>query len=138
MAIFAHLNAKVVVNSIDLSAYCKSSTIKVGAAKLDATAFSSAGWEAAISGLKSWSLDLEFNDDFATSGANKTFWDVLSTGSAVAIAWKPVNTTTAATNPEFQGNVCAAFEMTAGGKVGDLATMSVSLTGTGAVTRAIA
>lgn len=138
MAIFALTNAKVVVNGVDLSAYCTSAAIKVGANVLDVTAFSSTGWEASIAGLKNWSLELEMNDDFAASTVNATLYSVLNTGTAVAVTFKPVNTATSATNPEFQGNVVAAYEFSAGGKVGDTATTSVSLKGTGALTRAVA
>jgi predicted secreted protein len=137
MAIFALTNVKVTIGGVDLSDHCTSAQIKVGAAVLDTTAFSSGGWEAKLAGLKNWSLDCEFNDDFATGSVNKTSWDALIAGTAIAITFKPVNTTTAATNPEFQGNVVAAYEIGAGGKVGDVATSSISFTGTGALTRAV-
>jgi len=135
MAIFALTNAKVTVNAVDLSTYCTSAAIKVGANVLDVTAFSSTGWEASIAGLKNWSLELEMNDDFAASQVNATLWSVLSAGTAVAVTFKPVNTTTSATNPEFAGNVVAAYEFSTGGKVGDTATTGVSLKGTGALAR---
>lgn len=139
MAIFALTNSKVTVAGVTLSSYCTSATIKVGAAKLDVTAFSSTAWEASIQGLKNWSLDLEFNDDFATTGADKTFWDAIGTGTAFAITYMPISAgSPAATTPEFQGNCVAAYDMTAGGKVGSAAMMSVSLSGTGALTRAVA
>ena len=136
MAIFAYTNVKVVFNAIDFSDHCTSAMLKVGAKELDATAFSSTGWEAFIAGLKGWTLDLELNDDMAVGSIDATLYAALVAGTAVAVTFKPVNATTTTSNPEWQGNVAAAYEVTVGGKVGDLATTRVTLKGTGALTRA--
>ena len=110
MAVFALTNAKVVVNSVDFSDHCVSAAIKVGVVILDVTAMSSTAWESSIPGLKNWSLELELNDDFAASNVNATLHAALLAGTAVAVTYKPVNSTVSASNPEFQGNVCTAFD----------------------------
>jgi predicted secreted protein len=134
MAVFALTNAYVTVNAVDLSDHCKQVTIEMEADQLDSTGFGSTGWRSYIGGLKQGTVAFEFMDDFASSSVDATLWGAFNTGTAVAVAVRPVNTTIATTNPEYQFNVLPQAH-NLGGSVGDLAAKSLTYNLTGAVTR---
>ena len=135
MASFAFTNAFVSVNAVDLSTFVRSVTINVEAEDLEDTAMGDT-YRSRIGGLKDWSVDLEFNQDFAASAVDVSIFSLL--GTVVAVIVKPVNTTTSATNPQYSGNVLVSEYNPLDGSVGDLATTSVSWPGAGTLTRAIA
>ncbi len=135
MAILALTNAKILVNSVDLSDHCKSVTLEFDAADLDATAFSSSGWTAHLGGMKSGKIDLTFNNDYAASQVDTTLFAAL--GTVVAVTVNPVNAANSATNPQYQFNVLVTQVQGPTGKVGDIAENSVSWPITGAVVRAV-
>jgi hypothetical protein len=135
MALFALTDAKIVINGTDISDHCRSAQLKIGATTLDATAMSATAWTTAIAGLKSWTLDLELHSDFAAASVDQLLFSLLGT-PAIPVTYRPIrNAITTATNPEYWGNVVGAGEYSAGGKVGDIATTTVTLTGTGELNR---
>jgi hypothetical protein len=136
MAILAFTNAKVTVNAVDLSDHCKEVSVEFDAADLDSTVFSSAGWTSHLGGLKSGKVDITFNQDYAASKVDATLWAAL--GTSVAITVKAVNTTTSATNPEYQFNALVNQVPGPSGKVGDILEAKISWPIDGAVTRAVA
>lgn len=133
MASFAFTNAFVSVNAVDLSTFVRSVTINVEAEDLEDTAMGDT-YRSRIAGLKDWSVDVEFNQDFAASAVDVTLWPLLGTVTALIV--KPVNTTTSATNPQYSGNVLVSEYNPLDGSVGDLATTSVSWPGAGTLSRA--
>jgi len=136
MAIFAFTNAKVVVNSVDLSSYVKDVTLEFDAVDLDTTAMNSNGWVSKIGGLKSGKFDVTFNQDYAASEVDATLWPLLGTVTACTV--NPVNTTNSATNPQYQFNALVLQVPGPTGKVGDVAEAKCSWVISGAVTRAVA
>jgi predicted secreted protein len=133
MASFAFTNAFVSVNAVDLSTFVRSVTINVEAEDLEDTAMGDT-FRSRIAGLKDWSVDIEWNQDFAAAAVDVTVWALLGTVTAVIV--KPVNTTTAVTNPQYSGNVLVSEYNPLDGSVGDLATTSVSWPGAGTLSRA--
>lgn len=133
MAVLALMNEYLSFNAVDLSDHVKSAVITANAAQLDSTAMGDT-WVENTSGLKSGTLAVTFNDDFAASSVDATTWAAFLAGVAVACAVKPVNTTIATTNPEYQFNVQPA-EWGMGGSVGDLAAKTLTFPITGAITR---
>lgn len=133
MAVFALVNAYVSINSVDLSDHCRAVTINAQADQLDSTTFGDS-WREYTGGLKSGTVAFEFLDDFATSSVDSTLFSILSTGTAVAVAVKPVNTTISTTNPEYQFNILP-HEWNMGGSLGEMAAKSVTYNITGAITR---
>lgn len=135
MAILALTNAKVVVNSVDLSDHVKEIMLEFDAADLDATAFSSTGWQGHIGGIKSGKIDLTFNNDFAVGSVDATLFAAL--GTIIPITANPVNAANSTTNPQYQFNVLVTQTQGPSGKVGDLAEVKVSWPLTGAPVRAV-
>lgn len=133
MAVFALINEYLTFNAVDLSDHVKKATITAEAEALDSTTMGDS-WKEHTGGLKSGQLEIEFLDDFAAGSVDATIWAAFNTGTAVACAVKPVNTTIAATNPEYQFNILPS-QWNLGGSLGEMVGKSLSFPITGAVTR---
>jgi hypothetical protein len=133
MATFALLNQYLIFNSVDFSDHLKGATLAAEATQLDSTAMGDT-WVENTAGLKSGTLTIELLDDFASGSIDATVWAAFNTGTPIATAVKPVNTTIAATNPEYQQNILPnAWNM--GGSLNEMAMKSLTYPITGAITR---
>lgn len=133
MASFAFTDARVELNSVVLSAYVRSVTLNTEAEDLEDTAMGDT-YRSRLGGLKDWSVDIEFNQDFAASAVDVTIFALL--GTVVTIKVRPTSAAIGATNPEYSGSVLISEYNPLDGSVGDLATTSVSWPGAGALARA--
>ncbi len=133
MAVFALTNEYLIFNSVDLSDHVKAATITAEADQLDSSAMGDS-WREYTGGLQGGQLQIEFLDDFASGSVDATIWAAFNTGTAVAAAVKPVNTTIATTNPEYQFNVLPN-QWNLGGSLGEMAGKSLTFPITGAITR---
>ncbi|WP_435111873.1 hypothetical protein [Nocardiopsis synnemataformans] len=134
MASFSFKDADFVLNSVNLSDFTRSVTISVEAEELEDTAMGD-DWRSRLGGLKSFSIDVEFNQDFAASAIDQTLWPLL--GTTVAFTLKPTSAAVSETNPEYSGSVLITEYTPLDGAVGDLATTSVSFPGNGTLARAV-
>lgn len=135
MASFAFIDARVEVNSVNLSTFCKAVTLNVSADELDDTAFGDT-YRSKIGGLKDWSVNLEFNSDFAASAVDTTLWSLLGTTTNVKV--RPTTSAIGSTNPEYSGSALVSQVNPFGNSVGDLASVSVQWPGAGTLSRATA
>lgn len=126
-------NASVTINSVDLSSYVTSVTLSQSADNLEDTAMGDTS-RSYIGGLKSGTVDIEFNADFAASKTEATIFPLVGTSTAVVI--KPVAASVSATNPSYTFNAIVTSWDTLNGSVGEIATHSVSWPITGAITKA--
>lgn len=133
MAVFAFTNPNITLNSVDISAMVKSATLEIEAEDLETTAFG-ATFKSRIGGLKSGSLSLTFNQDFAASQVDATLWPLLGTVTAFQI--KAVNAVNSATNPQYSGSVLVSQYSPFGNSVGELAEVSVQFPTSGTISRA--
>lgn len=133
MATFMLNNASVTINSVDLSSYVTSVTLSQSADNLEDTAMGDTS-RSYIGGLKSGTVDIEFNADFAASKTEATIFPLVGTSTAVVI--KPVAASVSATNPSYTFNAIVTSWDTLNGSVGEIATHSVSWPITGAITKA--
>ena len=133
MSTFMLSNASVTINSVDLSSYVTSITLSQSADNLEDTAMGDTS-RSYIGGLKSGTVDIEFNADFAASKTEATIFPLVGTSTAVVI--KPVAASVSATNPSYTFNaICTEWD-TLNGSVGEIATHSISWPITGAITKA--
>lgn len=130
---FALLDAKLVLNSVNLSGWVTKSSCKPKADGMESQAMG-ATYKSRTGGLKDYDWNIEFNEDFAAGGPDATIFPLL--GTAVAITLKATSSANAATNPEYQGNAFISEWDPIDGGVGDLAKASVSWPGSGTLTRA--
>lgn len=133
MAVFALTNEYITFNAVDLADHGKAGTITAEGEQLDSTTFGDS-WREYIMGLKGGSVAIEFLDDFASGSVDATVWAAFNTGTAIAVAIRPVNTTISATNPEYQFNILPN-QWSLGGSIGELAGKTLTFPITGAITR---
>ena len=135
MAEFVLDDAFVSIGGNDVSANVKSLTINYSAAVQDITAMGDLT-TINIGGLKDWSVDVEFNQDFTAAALDSILFPLV--GTSVALIIRPDSAVKGANNPEFTGNAILATYPPLGGSVGDAAGTSVSLMSAGTLGRAVA
>lgn len=133
MAVFSMTATRVEIAGTNFSDHGVSADLSIDVNTLETTNFNSSGWTEMIAGIKSATVNLTFNDDFAASNIDSTIWTNL--GAAVAVKLRVTNTTTTSTNPEFQFTALVN-QHRFGGAVGAIAQKQVSWPVSGAVTRA--
>lgn len=133
MAVMCLTSTYLAIGGVDKSADVKSVTLTVDVNPLDTTDFASAGWTEVIGGLKSGTLAVTFQDDFADSAIDNDLWDIIGTVATFEV--RPTSSAVGAGNPKWTGSVLIQ-SLPVGGSVGDLVVKSVSWPTTGAVTRA--
>jgi hypothetical protein len=140
MAKYVHKNAVITVNGVDLSDHANQVTIEDGAAEVNLTGFTSAGYSEYGQGLKDCSINVTFLQDFASGSVDATLSAMYSGGTAGTIVVKPTNATVSATNPTYTmiGRLFTYGPI--GGAVGDAAVVQCSFrhSGTAGIVRATA
>jgi len=129
-------NAKVTINSVNLSDHIASVTLSTSADVVDTTGFSSTAARSRVAGLLDNSVTLEFHQDFATSNVEQTIYPLIGTTTTVVVT--PVDTTVGATNPSYTFSALVAEWQPLSGAVGELATASVTWPISGSITKAVA
>lgn len=127
-------DAKVVIDSVDLSAHVRQVTIDYKAEIQDKTAMGD-GSRSRIAGLKDWSMSVEFNQDYAAASVDATLFPLVG-AAAFSVSVLPVKAEpVSATNPNYNGNAVLESYQPVGGTVGDLAVTSITLSGDGDLIR---
>ena len=129
-------NAKVTINSVNLSDHIASITLSTSSDVVDTTGFSSTAARARVAGLADNSVTLEFHQDYATSNVEATIYPLIGTTTTVVVT--PVDTTVSDTNPSYTFTALVAEWQPLSGAVGELATASVTWPISGAITKAVA
>ena len=136
MAILTMMNAYYKVNNVDLSDHVRQIDLKYEGQMKDATAMG-ADTVVNMAGLKNWSIDVEWNADWAASNVDVTCFPLVG-AAAFTVILRPVNTTRSATNPDYSGlAVLPSYSPISGVKVGDMAIAKTTFqcAGTLAATR---
>ena len=135
MAKFVATDYDITIGAVDLSTSIAAATLDLSAEEQDTTAFG-ATYRTRIAGLKDGTLSLDFHQDFGAASVDATLFPLL--GSAVAFVIKPTSGTVSATNPTYSGTALVTQYQPFASSVGDLATLSVSWSLSGPVTRSTA
>lgn len=136
MSSFVILDGKILINAVDLSDHLTHVSVKPTADVKENTAMGAAGQsKTKLIGLKDWSVDAEFNQDFAAASVDATLWAIYAGAVPVAIEVRPLSTARATTNPAWTGNVLLPNYTPFDGAVGDLSVTKLTLEGTGAIAR---
>lgn len=135
MASFVMNDASVVINAVDLSDFVQSVTVNYAAEMVDETAMGD-DTRKNKGGLKNWSIDVEFKQDFAASAVDATLFSLV--GSTFTVTVKPTSAAVGSTNPSYSGTGILESYAPMDGGVGDLATTSVTIQSAGTLTRATA
>ncbi len=113
MATHVFYDAQVDINSVDLSDHVKSVTLNIGA-RMEDDANMGDDTEINLAGIKTWSLSVEFSEDFAASKVDATLFPLIG---AAAFVWlvRPTSAAASATNPEYGGNAVLSTYSLGGG-----------------------
>lgn len=133
MSSFAFLDARIELNSVVMSSFATSCTLKIEADDQENTTFGNT-YRTRIAGLKNWTVDIDFNSDFAASAVDQTIWPLVGTLTTIKI--RPTSSAISTTNPEYSGSVLITEYTPLDGGVGDVANLSVSWPGSGTLARA--
>ncbi len=126
-------DASVVINSVDLSDDVESVTINYEAEIQDTTSMGD-DTRTKLSGLKNWTVDVSFFQDFDASQVDATLFSLVG-AAAFPVAIKPTSGSPSATNPNFNGNALLRSYPPIAGAIGEVHKVGVSLEGTGTLTR---
>jgi len=135
MARIVLTDAKVTINSVNLSSFIASVSLSTTNDVVETSAFSSTAAKTRIAGLADNSVTLEFHQDYATSSVEATIYPLL--GSTTTIVVSPTSTVSA-TSPSYSFTALVSEWTPLNGGVGELATASVTWPVSGAITKAFA
>lgn len=133
MAAVVLTNTKFLINAVDLSDHVRKITVTYKAADKDSSAMGTATTQR-LAGLLDWDLSVELNQDWAASKVDVTCFPLVG-AAPFAISVVPINTTVSTTNPAYEGNAILTEYPPLGVSVGDLATTTIKVPGTGTLTR---
>lgn len=134
MAVFVATDFKTTLNGTDISTWLTQTEMQFEVNDVETTAFGST-WRSRIAGLKTGTVNLQFNQDFAAAKVDATIYPLL--GSIGTVVISPLSTAVSSTNPSYTATVLInAYGVS--GQIGDLSTVSVTWPISGAVTRATA
>jgi hypothetical protein len=125
MATLVYTNAYVSIDSHDLSDHVKSVTLNYEAELLDDTVMGTAGTRSNKPGLKNWSLEVEFLQDYAASSIDSILFALVG-ANAFPVAVRPVNGAIATDNPEYSGQAVLESYPPLVGEVGALGMATAS------------
>jgi hypothetical protein len=126
MAKLVLTNAMVLINAVDLSDHVDTVTVNYSAAEVDSTSMGQAGLSR-LGGLKDWSLDVIFAQDYAAAKVDATLFPLV--GTQVPIEVRPTNAARSATNPAYTGNGLLGSYSPMGQKVGALNVAPIKISG---------
>lgn len=120
------------IAGVDLSDDTESVTINFASEMLDETAM---GDTARVNkgGLKTWSVDLNFHQDFAAAAVDATIWPLVGTTTCFDI--RPLNSCSTAVNPSFAGIGVVESYTPMGGAVGSLLDAPCTIQSAGTLNR---
>ncbi|MBU6346287.1 MAG: radical SAM protein [Cyanobacteria bacterium REEB494] len=136
MARIVLTDAKVTINSVNLSSYISSVTLNTSTDVVETTGFSSTAARTRVAGLQDNSVTIEFFQDFATSLVEQTIYPLL--GSTTTVVVLPTSSAASATNPSYTFTALVSEWQPLSGAVGELSTASVTWPISGAITKAVA
>lgn len=134
MAEFVLTNAFISIGGVDLSDHVRQITVNYGADIEDSSAMSVSSHQR-LGGLLDWSVDLEFNQDYASSKVDATLFSLV--GTSVALIIRSDSGAKAATNPEWTGNAILESYNPVQGAIGGIAIAPVTFQGNGTLARGV-
>ncbi len=134
MAEFVLTNAFISIGAVDLSDHVRQITVNYGSDIEDSSAMSVTSHQR-LGALLDWSVDVEFNQDHASSEVDVTLFSLV--GTSVALIIRPDAGAKAATNPEYTGNAILESYNPVQGAVGGIAIAPVTFQGSGALARGV-
>ena len=117
MATLVYTNAKLEINGVDLSANASEVSLNYASESVDETAM---GDDTRVNkgGLKTWSIDVTFHQDFAANKVDATLFSLV--GTTVCVEIRPQNICSTSINPTYSAIGLIESYNPVGGAVGAL------------------
>lgn len=136
MAILVHKNIFLSVEGTDLSDHVTRATLTVDQEAIDVTSLGASTTTRIFNaGLINWSLEVEFQEDYASSKVNATLWGLMGS-NVVSIIFRPTNAAVGAANPQFTGECMLESFPVISAQVGALSMCTAKFRAAGALARA--
>ena len=135
MARIVLTDAKVTINSVNLSDHIASVSLSTTNDVVETSAFSSTAAKTRVAGLQDNSVTLEFHQDYASSNVEATIYPLLGTTTTIVVS---PTSSVSATSPSYTFTALVSEWTPLNGGVGELATASVTWPVSGAITKAFA
>lgn len=133
MAVFGPWTAaSLTIDGIVLGTRMASATLAYEAAAVDVSCHG-LGTTVNAGGLKSWSAEIEFKQDFSSSSVDDRMF--ASVGTTVALVLKATTAATSGTNPAYTGTGILTSYTPFDGSLGDALPASISIVSAGALSR---
>lgn len=120
--------------AVDLSDHVVEAKLESKVDSIDVTALGSDTGRIFMAGLKDWTLNVEFQQDYAASEVDATLSPLLG-AAAFAIVLRPATGAKSVTNPEWSGNFILESYNPVSNRVGELQTASAVFRPAGAIAR---
>jgi hypothetical protein len=133
MATLVYTNAKFEINGTDLSSHASEVSLNYGSEIQDETAMGD-GSRINKGGLKTWSVDVTFHQDFATSAVDQTLFSLV--GTTVCFEIRPQNICSTAINPTYSSIGIIESYNPVSGSVGSLLDAPITIQSAGTLSRA--
>ena len=133
MAKIVLTDAKVTINSVNLSDHIASVTLDTKTDIVETTAFSNNA-KTRVASLQDHSVTLEFHQDYAASNVEATIYPLL--GQATTVVVQPTSSAVTTSNPTYTFSAVVAEWQPLKGTIGSLATASVTWPISGTITKA--
>jgi len=135
MATIVMYNAYVSIAGVDLSDHVRSLTLDAGQNLVDDTAMGDT-FVSNAAGLATWSVTIEFLQDYASSKVDATLEGELGLANTTALIFFPSGSSIGSTNPKYSGTGILESYNPIAGSVGDQAMASATFQSASALTRA--
>jgi hypothetical protein len=123
MATQALIDARIEINSVDMSSYATSVTLPIEFEALEDTAFGDTA-RSRIAGLEDSTLQINWNQDYAASAVDSLIFALLGTVTTVKV--RPTSAAIGTSNPEYSGSYLVSQWSPFGNAVGEKAAASTS------------
>ncbi len=120
MATLVYTDAFLSVATVDLSDHVKSLTLNYSAEMLDDTVMGTSGTRSSKPGLKNWSLEVQFLQDFAASSVDATLFPLIGAASFAVATRQSKTAAISVSNPQYSGNAVLENYTPITGEVGTL------------------
>ena len=128
-------DAKVTINSVNLSDHINNITLETKDDIIETSAFGSTA-KTRVAGIADNQVTLDFHQDFATTNVEATIYPLI--GQTTTIVVQPTSAAVGATNPTYTFSAVIVDWTPLKGQIGQLATASVTWPITGTISKAVA
>lgn len=134
MAKLVLTDAEVVVNSVDLSDHVSSVTLNYSAELQDETAMGD-GTRQRLAGLKDWSVEVTFQQDFSSGEVDATLFSLIGAAAFTVTVMANKTAGVGVTNPRYSGSCVLESYPPFSNTIGELATATVTFQAAGTLSR---